>query len=191
MRHDTLGTQTLDQVSNQSTRLGKRRIKASVMVLLLSSILSSQLEAQASTSSYQEVTPRTHAIDRTQKSIALKAEQAKMAAVIQGLPGLSNRQKNALTSLYTSSQAKLNQLRGSMFNLNKKQSSMMPGHYQYQSEMENIVALKSSLAKEHKQLKSQFKRELIRLLTPKQRQQLQSAIQKKHVNAKGIDRSWM
>lgn len=159
------------------------------MVLLLSSILSSQLEAQINPPIYQEVRP--HSTSNTHKATGLKAEQEKMAEVIQGLPGLSNKQKNALVALYVSSQTKLNQLRGSMLNLNQKQSTMTPGHYQYQAQMEDIVALKASLAKEHKQLKLQFKRKLIQLLTPRQRQQLQSAIQKKHANAKGIDKSWM
>lgn len=184
---------TLDHHQHAAT---KKRFKASMMVLLLGSILSSQLEAEINTMQYQERYPQqmaknafTHVSYR--KSVAALAEKQAMTSVIQGLPGLSNKQKSALIALYTSSQNKLNELRGSMLKLNEKQTTLSPGHHKYQGEMENIVALKASLAKEHKQLKSQFKRQLIQLLTPKQRQQLQSAVQKKHTAAKGIDKSWM
>lgn len=170
----------------------KRRVTAPVMVLLLTSILSSQLEAQLhpnhNRKHYQPIKANN---TLAAQHMLLKVEQDKMRRVIENLSGLSAKQKKSLVALYITSQTKLNQLQGSMLNLNQKQSTMMPGHYQYQSQMEDIFALKASLAKEHKQLKSHFKRELIQLLTPKQRQQLQSAIQQKQANAKGIDKSWM
>lgn len=176
--------------STSTSNIQKRRFATPLFAFMLASILSSQLEAEVNSPQYQVQYPHTKGI-LDDKNRSVKAQESNMLAVIEGLSGLSGKQKTSLLDLYTSSQNKLKQLRGSMVNLNTKQQTLSPGNHKYQSQMENIVELKSALGKEHSQLKSQFKRQLIQLLTPKQRQQLQLAIQQKNAVAKGIDRSWM
>jgi spore germination protein GerM len=93
---------------------------------------------------------------------------------------LDQTQKQALIALQLMQQKQLEQLNSSTNQLEHKlqRLALAPSHQEcFQTEIEQVLQLKDQLQIESSQLKKAFKRELIAILSPDQRQTLRTVVQ--------------